>query len=901
MASAAVVALTLPAAADHTRIVDLCLGVDHPPFDITPPGGGNSYIIGNGRTDPALPNAVIEIVITGPEAPDPFQVETDGDGWVDGFAAAIQTHGTYPVLLANGDHEIGGAVLEVGPEDVPCPAPRPVPAPADGLADDDPLRWLAALISGRDLADIPDAHELFWGGGGMFFPDLLGDHIYSDPRYPAGAPRGSTDILEAGATLLDLSSHALLGGALDCGPQELWDVVCPPGAADSGPFLTGGSFFLTAFRTAEPVARPSSPPGSVEGLHEYAVVYDSNGDPSDDWMTQGPYAWDGFQGTDRWYVARGEPAFGTWDLDVVDAVGQAPVDSGARVILIDDAAVFMVPTGELDAPTGWRGYAFNHDGSYRPAHSAMDVTGGEPTEPLQPMPTVTFASDVPEAAVTPSPDPAATPSPTEEILVTDEVAAVGPVEDGGDGPSWPIVALGGLVALGGASLLLRRDGLPGAVATTTDPCADELTTLDDARSRCEEARAEATAVGERLAAADADVAAARTALAEARAELPGAGGRDRDSWIESDGRRIDSGDVAAGAEADAAAWARYQAGEITAEEVMEHWRRRGTPEEVERLRNADAHARQLEGHLAAAEAGQEQATADAEAADAAASAACAGADAAAARLERCREAVEAEAASSTVVGTSSGPAPAPTDTGTTVTTPPPTAPVTTAGGDDPRDADEEQPDACCDSGMWVVYGRSTTSFGVIVGRELINLTAVCVDDPSRWIEFEVMVIRIGFGAQIGAGGLGGLVWGAKHPRDVFDIYVNQAGGAGFDLDLGTSVVKLLKSGKQLKKSGKLWDALKKLPGEPVPPPRLPAGDLAAVKEAAAEAAKEFGAGAGGAAATSAAGQGVKGSLGDLIVLPLGLGAGVALHYGKVERSQVVAMSGCRRCRRRGRP
>ena len=906
VSAAALASSAGPALAGHTQLVDLCLGVDHPPFEITPPGGGNSYLIGNGHTAPPLANAVIDVVVSGPQPPDPFQVETDADGWIDGFAAPIQTYGTYPVVLSNGGHEIGGGVLEVGSDDVPCPdrASQPAPGLASGPTEKDPLGVLAAILAGRDVSVVPDVAELFWGGG-FFFPDLPGDLFFSDPRYEPGSPSPAVDLRRAGGSILRAPSIEELFAPqrVFCGPDEQWDVVCPPGTSAPPPPT---DFFVTLLEFGGPVPAPSNGPPGTEDLFEYAVVYESDGDPSNDWMPQGPYTWDAFQGTDRWYVARGQTATGTWSLDVVDAWSGETVDSDARAVLLDDAVVFMVPTEELAAPTGWRGYGFKHDGSYQPQYSAVDVTGEDPTEPLIPMPTITFASDLPEEpGPSPAPsasEPAPSASPT-EVITVDEVAAV--AETGEDGGAlWPLVALGGLTALGGVALLRRRDD--GALLAPPDPCAEELATLDDARSRCAEAQAAAAAARERLTAADAALAGARAALAEARAELPGAGTRDRTSWVESGGRRIDSGDVAAANEADAATWSAYRAGEITAEQAMERWGKRGTPEEVQRLRDADARAKARESDVAAAEAKHAAATAAVEAADRAASAACRAADVAAARLERCRDEhttpepapTAATGGTATATGTTAGTTTAPPPAGPTVTAPPPTAPVTTAGGDDPRDAEPQ--DGCCASGTGVVYGRSTTSFGVFVGRELVNLTAVCVSDPGRWIEFEVLLIKYGLGAQVGAGGLGGVVWGAKHPRDVFDVYTKQAGGAGFDLDLGGSWVKLAKSGVQLKKGGKLWDALKKLPGRSVPPPKLPPAELEAVRKAAAEAAKELGTGAGQGAAASAAGQGAKGTLGDLIVLPLGVGVGVAAHYGKVERSQVVAMSGCRQCQGRRR-
>ncbi|MCB2224907.1 MAG: hypothetical protein KQH83_12125 [Actinobacteria bacterium] len=127
-----------------------------------------------------------------------------------------------------------------------------------------------------------------------------------------------------------------------------------------------------------------SGPLAVDGdgaEYVYAAVFESNGDPSDDWQYQGDYEWDFFRDTDRWYQVLIH-ADGTRELLVTEPLGP-PLPSGARALLFEDTVLWLIPAGEFDGDTlSGRVSAFVHDGTYDPATGQGDVSGADPTEPL---------------------------------------------------------------------------------------------------------------------------------------------------------------------------------------------------------------------------------------------------------------------------------------------------------------------------------------------------------------------------------------------------------------------------------------------------------------------------------------------------------------------------------------
>jgi hypothetical protein len=116
----------------------------------------------------------------------------------------------------------------------------------------------------------------------------------------------------------------------------------------------------------------------------YSAVFESNGDPSDDWQFQGQFDWDFFQGADRWYqlFIHGD---GSKEISVSQTLGPL-LPSGVRALIFEDMILWIIPSSELpaDTPLG-QVSSFVHDGTFNPATGGGDVLGANPQEPLQPV------------------------------------------------------------------------------------------------------------------------------------------------------------------------------------------------------------------------------------------------------------------------------------------------------------------------------------------------------------------------------------------------------------------------------------------------------------------------------------------------------------------------------------
>lgn len=120
----------------------------------------------------------------------------------------------------------------------------------------------------------------------------------------------------------------------------------------------------------------------------YSLVFDSDGDPANDWVIVPPYVWDYFQGTDRWYQLIWNHLTRTWSVTAtqVDASqAQASVPSAVRVVIVGDAVTFFIPITELPSATpAYRFSGFIHDGEFSRSGRGGDVSGSDPTAPPVP-------------------------------------------------------------------------------------------------------------------------------------------------------------------------------------------------------------------------------------------------------------------------------------------------------------------------------------------------------------------------------------------------------------------------------------------------------------------------------------------------------------------------------------
>lgn len=117
----------------------------------------------------------------------------------------------------------------------------------------------------------------------------------------------------------------------------------------------------------------------------FAAVFDSDGDPANNFEFMPPFDWDFFRGTDRWYEVVWDAEFGDWIVYVTRFQDGVPNDvpSAVRVVIQGDTIVFFIPANELPAEQpGYRLTAFGHDGFYTEDDRGGDVSGENPEQPL---------------------------------------------------------------------------------------------------------------------------------------------------------------------------------------------------------------------------------------------------------------------------------------------------------------------------------------------------------------------------------------------------------------------------------------------------------------------------------------------------------------------------------------
>ncbi|MEX0673584.1 MAG: hypothetical protein WD067_02355 [Gaiellaceae bacterium] len=203
-------------------------------------------------------------------------------------------------------------------------------------------------------------------------PDPTGDFIYSVPSVTPGNPAPDVDIVDASVGVLEVGAEQA-APLFETGPYACGgDVVCQEGTQ-----LGPGSLVVGSVTLAAP---PAGSPGA--SVYSYDLVFDSDGDPANDFQFEAPFEWDFYQGADRWYhlVHRD----GTWfvELSVFDGSRATPQPTAARAVLDGETIGWLIPAAEMADPAGWRAATFRHDGSYQPDVSAGDVNGADPTAPL---------------------------------------------------------------------------------------------------------------------------------------------------------------------------------------------------------------------------------------------------------------------------------------------------------------------------------------------------------------------------------------------------------------------------------------------------------------------------------------------------------------------------------------
>lgn len=277
-----------------------------------------------------------------------------------------------------------GEELNWGDEEIQVEEREPVFAPFAGdleaglvLAGATSFKWLVETVD--------DNAYTMSGTGGPVVIDPPGDQIYSDPSVRPFMRAAAADILVTQRLTLEaawalIETPLVPDGDFGCDrADELVIVVCP----DSDlPFPDEPAAWVFVGMNASIPAVEGGP-----GEFIYSYVLDADGDPANDWQTQGPYTWDFYQGTDTWFELIRGAEDGEWRATASRVTPDQqiePIDLPFRVIIWDNIIWWWVPESSAPTDAPFRVSAFAHDGTYSPRSSSGDVPGANPTEGLLP-------------------------------------------------------------------------------------------------------------------------------------------------------------------------------------------------------------------------------------------------------------------------------------------------------------------------------------------------------------------------------------------------------------------------------------------------------------------------------------------------------------------------------------
>lgn len=173
---------------------------------------------------------------------------------------------------------------------------------------------------------------------------------------------GYTDVTCTGEAILPDTD--INWGGLSCGAGADSHVVCPLGFthrdAGDGDHLV----LMMGFAADVPLDH------AVE-LYQYAFVFDSDGDPANNYTPAPQWPNDFFKDTDLWVEANYDPA-GGWTARVSDVVSNTPQPrstSQAKIYVSGNAIALIVPVTDLFGSASYPGAtyrvtAFRHEGAF---------------------------------------------------------------------------------------------------------------------------------------------------------------------------------------------------------------------------------------------------------------------------------------------------------------------------------------------------------------------------------------------------------------------------------------------------------------------------------------------------------------------------------------------------------
>jgi hypothetical protein len=286
-----------------------------------------------------------------------YNVDTDGDGYIDASVTWRIEH-TTRVASPVGERVIDPGLLEGVPSE--WQAIHSLDHDLDGSDDlvDGCVRavnpqqgrdCLAAAVWGSDAEPL--------GSIATTWQELaVGEAVTHSDGVQTGVPDPAQEIAAVSTFAVELDAEAierLFGATLPCGPSQFQTSYCA--SVDAPP---PGSWLVVQLDLAA-----AFPIDDSERSYQYAVVFDADGDPSNNYQASASYPGDFFDGTDRWYELIHAPGEG-WSLVATD-INDALAQSHARLLVSGSELALLVPASEFSvASPGYRVTAFRHTGDY---------------------------------------------------------------------------------------------------------------------------------------------------------------------------------------------------------------------------------------------------------------------------------------------------------------------------------------------------------------------------------------------------------------------------------------------------------------------------------------------------------------------------------------------------------
>jgi hypothetical protein len=140
-----------------------------------------------------------------------------------------------------------------------------------------------------------------------------------------------------------------------------------------------GDYLLVASLFDGPI-----PLNDPDNFYTYSVVFDSDGDPGNNFTFFSPFDWDLYQNTDLWFELNWVASQGQWFFDASNPQSFQFLPSNARALIWNDMVVYFIPVSELGiARPGYRVTSFCHDGTFNSSASGADVNGADPTVDIE--------------------------------------------------------------------------------------------------------------------------------------------------------------------------------------------------------------------------------------------------------------------------------------------------------------------------------------------------------------------------------------------------------------------------------------------------------------------------------------------------------------------------------------